>query len=1770
MVMIGVPGQTQPTTQTSGDVGGVPFATFDSMGLVVRAGGAVRVLAERSAQAPAEIEAKDDDIVEVTLEDGVRLFMRGDEVAAQLGAAATRSLADPGRVRLSPVLPLDERERGIGSWAIAGLRTLGIDLPEKGARRLAEEIDRRQVSKPGIYRWAPDGTLEPVAGKLKLAKEPWLVFLHGTFSNNSGSFDAIRETNSGLWQQICDRYGDRVLTFEHPTLTASPIDNAIELLEGLPDHATLHLISHSRGGLIGELLCRSTMLDADGQPVAEPFDEQDLALFRDGERERAKRLADLLKTRRPVVDRFVRVACPARGTTLASARLDRWLNMALEVAGLAAGAVPGLRSVFEVMQAFLLAVVKERTDPRTLPGLEAMIPNSPTIRVLNRPDRTSSADLSIVKGDCEGSGVLRRLAIWLADAFFGEDHDLVVNTSAMEAGTARAKARVYFDQGSSVDHFRYFANARSAERVVAGILRPDHEAAGFEVLAAAEVVAMPRLRSRASDRRPIAYILPGITGSHLKAGSDRIWINLWRLATGGLGRLEIDDAAITADEPIGLYYGRLAEFLDTTHEVRPWAYDWRKPILDLGSSFGATLRTALRSTDRPVGIVAHSMGGLVARAALLDPEVRALFEERSGCRLVMLGTPNRGSFSIPFMLMGRNRLMRYVELLDVTMSLEEHLQIISQWPGALQLLPHDSAENLLDHRIWQELKAADPGDLDWPGPSTDDLDGALAFQAEFAKAPVDPERMFYIAGQDVTLSGIEVDPSAEPGSRIRFTQTDQGDGQVLWETGQLPGVETWYADASHGDLARHRPLFPAIRDLLETGRTDMLPKTPRSRARGHVGLPSLVREEAPIFPTEGDLMDAALGARPEPAKGPPKAKVRLSVVNGHLAFADHPVLMGHYTADAITGPEAALDQALDGRLSARRRMSLYPGPIGSSTVIIDQEARPPGAVVVGLGDAGNLAPGSLQQAFRHGLLAYVTAEEDRCRQITEVTSSLGISTLLIGSGDGGLPTAGCLLAMLRAADEALEILDDLQRTGLSELQIMEVVEFRAFDMWHALRRILNERPELGERFVLEADVTRRPGAARQLPVGPEGDWWQPIQITVPAGAREGTKPKTLSFATSAGRARVEASLVDMNFDFSRRFIRQAIEGANEEQGGPTPNRALYELLWPLRLKGHAGEDRSLRLILDEDTAAVPWELMDDRTASGDDLVRRNPPVVRSGVVRQLIQTRFREVPLSPRRKSALVIGDPSGEASGFAELPGAREEAQVVTQVLRDAGFEVNSLIGGAVRPEQVVMHLLDRDWTVVHIAAHGVFEEELEPGQCPQTGVVLGGSLVLGPSIFANMTVPPALVFLNCCHVGRVDPNAEARRHANVNQRERPSFAASLAVQLIRIGVRGVIAAGWAVDDVAAACFARRFYDVFADNATFGHAVKVARAEAYRAKPHGTTWGAYQCYGEPDWRPYPRRAVEVVADPEFASPVEAIAAIEGIREALHVGLSRGVAAQRRQLEVIEAEVERRGWGRRGDVLLAIGEARAELGDLAEAIAVYEKAIGTGDGRASIKAIEQCANLRVRHALGAFRRHELSREEAEGAITSARVALEKLAEVCGKSAERSVLQGGCFKRMAQIAGGRDVDALGKMRGCYREAEQLMGADYRFYPALMGIAAELALAAQSGKKLGKAARSDLAKISQLRRSRDDFWIDIAAADAKLLEAVADGRIDESEEKELLETYRSAWRHGGSPLKLMSVLEQMAFLEDVLAGGKQTSLVPVIGRIRSILERDLLPH
>src|SRR5207248_4124197 len=121
----------------------------------------------------------------------------------------------------------------------------------------------------------------------------------------------------------------------------------------------------------------------------------------------------------------------------------------------------------------------------------------------------------------------------------------------------------------------------------------------------------------------------------------------------------------------------------------------------------------------------------------------------------------------------------------------------------------------------------------------------------------------------------------------------------------------------------------------------------------------------------------------------------------------------------------------------------------------------------------------------------------------------------------------------------------------------------------------------------------------------------------------------------------------------------------------------------------------------------------------------------------------------------------------------------------------------------------------------------------------VLTDGTFVGRREMHNRRVVTELVFVNCCHL--------AGRDAAQLLADRPSFAAGVAEELIKIGVRCVIAAGWAVDDAAASMFATRFYDALLKGERFVDAVASARDAAWELG--GNSWAAYHCYGDPDCR---------------------------------------------------------------------------------------------------------------------------------------------------------------------------------------------------------------------------------------------------------------------------------------------------------------------------------
>jgi hypothetical protein len=199
----------------------------------------------------------------------------------------------------------------------------------------------------------------------------------------------------------------------------------------------------------------------------------------------------------------------------------------------------------------------------------------------------------------------------------------------------------------------------------------------------------------------------------------------------------------------------------------------------------------------------------------------------------------------------------------------------------------------------------------------------------------------------------------------------------------------------------------------------------------------------------------------------------------------------------------------------------------------------------------------------------------------------------------------------------------------------------------------------------------------------------------------------------------------------------------------------------------------------------------------------------------------------------LVVGDPV--VNEYSALPGAREEAHAVSNVLGEQGLTVRTLIGADAI--EVVSALFAGPYRIVHIAARASYIRGGGPG------LVIGDNIWLSPAEFAQMRVLPDLVFINFGHLGHIEPGDETQG------RSLGPLAAAFAAGLIREGVRALIVSGWVVDDAACVTFTTALYRALVVGEAFGASVQKARLLTHESHASVTTWGAFHCYGDPGFR---------------------------------------------------------------------------------------------------------------------------------------------------------------------------------------------------------------------------------------------------------------------------------------------------------------------------------
>lgn len=1767
--------------------------------------GAFRPGAARGGQPVEAVDIADNDLIEVEFEGGERLWLNGKDFRRRFGGSAARGEAPGTAVIAVPdslqLLPGGMEARGPVNWLIKGLKIFGVNLAGMTAKKVAEVVEKRTSAKrraPGLYRCVlkTDGfDLADIGSARWAADKPCLVFIHGTLSSTWGSFgDLWSKARSGELDILRQAYGDRVLAFEHAYLTLSPLDNARELakkLNGiLPRNAVVHLVTHSRGGLVGEMLCRG----APGDGGAAPFLPEELALADIADERYKETLKSLkaldaeLRKKQFRVERFVRVACPALGTTLASGRLDRWLSV---IGTLGSAALPGtpLADAFADVSDFIAAVVQERTDPRTLPGLEAMMPESAFIKLVNWPRAVVSGDLTVIAGDIDPDKWWARLMVWLTDRFYESDHDLVVNTPSMYGGAKRSgEALAGFHKGPDVNHFTYFQNTDSAVQLVHALTRQAGDSTGFEPLAKPVVNIARAIVPRSVEPLPVVVVLPGIMGSELTVGDDHVWVDIPGLISGAFAHLKIDAREVRPTSVMARYYGALIQRLANTYKVVPFPYDWRLPVEQEAQRLAGLVRSEFEQAklhNQPVRILAHSMGGLVARTMIaLNADLWKEICAHPDARVVMLGTPNGGSHSITELLVGQSSTLRKLAFLDIKNNQQKMLEVVARFPGVLAMLPKDSRENYFAAQTWNTYHGQ--AGAGWVLPADADLKQARELRDMLDNTPVDPGRTVYVAGcADVTLASMYLDETAaDAGARIKFLATTRGDGKVTWDSGIPKDVPTWYMDAEHGDLPAHEESFDAIEELLARGTTTLLPRTPPVSRAAAVSFPR-PRAAEELYPDEEGLVAEALGARPRKRrrKAAPRLPVRVTVAHGNLAYASHPVATGHYAGDTIISAEKYLDRVLDSALSRRQQLGIYPGAIETSAIFINprlfrnEDATPQGAIVVGLGPVGSLSAASLARSFARALLEYVTEWRERGtggveNMEAQPVKDFKVTSLLIGTGAGGISVSDSLYALLQGVVRANQTLANSgQDARLSGVEFIELWEDRAIQAVKALERLQSE-PQFRKDFVFETTLCSVSGGLRRVDYSEPGGWWDRLQIL--GGGKKGEPSDgTLRFSALTKRARSEVSLLATQRELVDSFIEQSVSTTCDNR---TTARTMFELLLPNDIKDQAPDQDNLVLVVDEEAARYPWELLEDPSNKS-----ALPFVIEHGMLRQLESAEFRGSVRDVTDKTALVIGDP---VSKYVELKGAQAEAQAVWQLLQRSDFNAEQRI----RPsaEQVMNALFARPYRVLHLAGHGVYnylpEELLQCQSChqplppdaastlrPVTGMIIGDTTVLSPNEVHQMRNVPELVFINCCHLGHIE-DTQGRPDALNERRDYNRIAANVATEFIRMGVRAVIAAGWAVDDAAATVFATTFYEGMLDGMRFGEAVKRARGAAFRQHPETNTWGAYQCYGDPDYRlVHEEGGTRGGQDkPVYVSPAEAVAEIENIAANLSTGAGEDMSAAVSWLGCIEKVLEEKKWLEDGRMYAALGRAYGRAGKFDTAVEYYTKALKAEDGAMTLKDIEQLANLEVRRAVQWWKERKKSREEILASIDSG---IRRL-EVLEPTAERYSLRGSAFKRRAMVDSSERVESLQNMRDAYRQAYELAEKAGRFdpYPVFNWLTGALTAEWQTGKKkrsgkehenLAAALENVRPKVRDLSATKINFWHAVYPVDLDLFSALLKDELSNARMEELARRYLEV-KKLGSPKDFASVTDQLNFL--LMMAEEGSKIAAALTQLKKALE------
>lgn len=544
--------------------------------------------------------------------------------------------------------------------------------------------------------------------------------------------------------------------------------------------------------------------------------------------------------------------------------------------------------------------------------------------------------------------------------------------------------------------------------------------------------------------------------------------------------------------------------------------------------------------------------------------------------------------------------------------------------------------------------------------------------------------------------------------------------------------------------------------------------------------------------------------------------LKIEVVYGDIRDIKAPaVVAGHYRGVPPIRAVGALDQALELWISKAVKRGIIGGGLGEVFLIPNthKALAADNVILAGMGEYGRFNREDVDLLFAN---------------VTYGVTALGwhtFATIVVGSGEGNLSVEQAIEGMLEGVASALRRIKG--HGHLDTLQIVEYDKRRFQDIVTILEQMKDERD--GSLIVKLS--------SRQLPkrVHPAPKT-QPELVDQMEGSRVTIERDRDLFRFSAITKDAVIPVREIPVQSSRADgIADLLKESRSLKEQQKYGKLLHRYLMPEDFQSMI-DMTPLTLMVDRSTAAFPWEMA---------AFERHGQTVFYGPGRQLTR-QFRTtlsgapgliVPSIPNRLRVLIIADPAPEAE--LQLPGAREEGHAVVKILREMkeqqGLEITieSRIGAhECDSVELLALILSEEFDLIHYSGHGDFDEN----NPVKSGWVLGkGDMLSARDIFRARRVP-RLIFANACFSGVIQSGK------SFTLQESNQSLAGLAQAFFERGVQNYIGTGWPVDDAAALTFAECFYKEALSGAELGIALAEARTKIL---DQGSTWGAYQHYGQ-------------------------------------------------------------------------------------------------------------------------------------------------------------------------------------------------------------------------------------------------------------------------------------------------------------------------------------